>query len=341
MREGVLDTRHCFQPFSEAPSFLYPSPTHVSIRVRAVNLNWVISAAPGLRLYLRPAVTLARHKKALGSNTQTGLSLPLPIAPLPALSSTGMGEGWDRAADGNLLPTASQMDSRLTSGGLTPQKVLKMGPLKHFCLEPGRPREPVDSFNSSLGGHNVAWAGQSWVARCPPLNPASMPAPSVGSENGWDRLLCPDKYPPGHHPEPTTSSTASGWVAEWKIPPTSARRGRGLCQEAWQCPNGMSRPRWVAKPRTAPSEAGGSAYFLDPSSTSCLLPANKSASCLTQASLGARARLFGGQAAHETTCQPLDKDWLGGGKPVSYTLHLWCQPGASETGKRAECHLHL
>ena len=86
-----------------------------------------------------------------------------------------MGVGWDWAADGNLPHTASQMDSRLTSGVLTPQKVLKMGPLKHLCPEPGRPRGLVGSFNSSLGGHIVDWAGQRWVAKCPPLNLTSIP----------------------------------------------------------------------------------------------------------------------------------------------------------------------
>ena len=246
-----------------------------------------------------------------------------------------MGEGWYWAADGNLLLTASQMDSRLTSGGLPPQKVLKMGPLKHLCLEL-RLRGLVGSFNSSLGGHSVVWAGQNWVARCPPLNPTSMPcllslpAPSVGSEKGWDRLLCPDKYPPGHHPEPTTPSSASGWVAEWKIPPTSARRSWGLCQEGWQCPNGMSKPRWVARHRIAPSEAVGSAYFVDPPFTRCLLPANKGASHLTQTSLGARARLFGGQTAQET-CWPQDKDWLGRSKSaILSTSSASLEPGASE-----------
>lgn len=43
-------------------------------------------------------------------------------------------------------------------------------------------------------------------------------------------------------------------------------------------PDGMSRPRWVAKHRIAPLEAVGNTYFLEPPSTSCLLPANKGAS---------------------------------------------------------------
>lgn len=72
-----------------------------------------------------------------------------------------MGEGWGWATDGNLLPTTSQMDPRLTSGGLTPRKVLKMGPLKHLCLELERPRELVGSLDSSLGGHSVDGVGQS------------------------------------------------------------------------------------------------------------------------------------------------------------------------------------
>lgn len=160
----------------------------------------------GLRLYPQPCpVTLAKHKRPSGvqhpDRTASYTSYPAPASRASSSVQSGMGEGWDWAADGNLLLTASQMDSRLTSGGLTPQKVLKMGPLKHLCLELGSLRGLMGSFNSSLGGHSVVWAGQSWVAGCPSLNPTSMPcllslpAPSVGSEKGWDRLLCPDKHP--------------------------------------------------------------------------------------------------------------------------------------------------
>lgn len=97
-----------------------------------------------------------------------------------------MGEGWDWAADGNLLLTASQMDSRLTSGGLPPQKVLKMGPLKHLCLELGRLRGLVGSFNSSLGGHNIVWAGQSWVASALPLTPLACPVCFPSLPHVWE-----------------------------------------------------------------------------------------------------------------------------------------------------------
>lgn len=38
-----------------------------------------------------------------------------------------MREGRDRAADGSPLASASQMDSRVTSGDLILQKVLKVG----------------------------------------------------------------------------------------------------------------------------------------------------------------------------------------------------------------------
>ena len=38
-----------------------------------------------------------------------------------------MRDGRNRAADGSLLASASQMDSRVKSGDLIPQKVLKVG----------------------------------------------------------------------------------------------------------------------------------------------------------------------------------------------------------------------
>lgn len=47
-----------------------------------------------------------------------------PIPSPPPTPRTDMGRG---GGNGSPLPNASQMDSRFTSGGLTPQKVLKMG----------------------------------------------------------------------------------------------------------------------------------------------------------------------------------------------------------------------
>lgn len=81
----------------------------------------------------------------------------------------------------------------------------------------------MSNFDSNLGGQTRGWVGQSWEAKCPPLHPTgmyfllSLPAPGMGSKDGWGRQLCPDRYPRGR-PELTAPGIAPSWVAEWKIP---------------------------------------------------------------------------------------------------------------------------
>lgn len=60
----------------------------------------------------------------LGLPIDRAMSPLLPTLPPPPTPRTDMGRGGGNVSP---LPNASQMDSRFTSGGLTPQKVLKMG----------------------------------------------------------------------------------------------------------------------------------------------------------------------------------------------------------------------
>lgn len=173
-------------------------------------------------------------------------------------SQDWVGEGWAGAADGHPVPTASQLGPKLTSGGLTPQKVLKMGAFEASGARAWEAQKTGGQLRLQLGWALWGLGGAELGRKCPPFHPLACPVCFLSLPQAWEvRMDGVGNFAQTSTPRPsraTTPSTAPGWVVEWKVPPTVARRCQGPCQGGWQCLVGMRRPEWVAGHSPPPLE---------------------------------------------------------------------------------------
>lgn len=168
-------------------------------------------------------------------------------------------------------------------------------------LEPRRPEKPGAASTPTL-------VGKQGGAReeMPPLHPIGMscllpvPAPGVGSENGWGRQLCPDGYP-------QAVWSHSPWDSPWlggtvENPAHWCQEVPGSLSGRLAVPTDMRGPRWVARhspPRHPFAQAVDSIFFGGLYLTNSRLPPREAGDYPMLSSLAGKTTWFGLRATQD------------------------------------------